>query len=320
MRFFCGKALAAWLGLSLLSGLGCQKTHDRFRSVTDDLGHRVAIKKDVQTIVSLVPTNSELVCLLDCERLRGATRYDRFPQELRDRVREKKIRIIGGGFDPNLELIVEIEPDLILADGPSQQKATLPLRRMGLPVLSLYGQNIQWVKKDFLLLGEIMDRREKARAIVAEVEARLDEVRKKIGRQQRKRVYLQTWPNPMITVGKNSFAQSLLTLAGGINVFEDMPFDSGQVSTEWIIQRNPEVMIFTDNQVDFVHRILKRAEWREIDAVRNHRICLIHETNLRRRIYFTEGVRTLYECLYGQGGRGVGLHGRRAKTPAPGIP
>lgn len=285
--------------------LGCHPPPlEADRTITDDLGQKVKIKRDIKSVVSLVPTNSELVCLLDCERLKGGTRYDRFPEELVRRVQEKKIRIIGGGFDPNLEMIVEIGPDLILANGPSQQRITLPLKRLGFPVLSLYAQDIDWVKKDFLLLGAILNRQAKAKAIVAEVDRALDEIRHKIGSQKRKRVYVQTWPNPMITVGKGSFSQSLLTLAGGTNIFEDMPFDSGQVSTEWIIKRNPEVMIFTDNQLEFVNRIMNRPEWQQVDAVKNNHICLIHETNLRRRIRFTDGVRKIYECLFERHGHG----------------
>ena len=268
------------------------------RTIIDDLGERVIIKRDIKRIVSLVPSNSELVCLLDCDRLYGGTRYDRFPDELVKRVKEKKIKIIGGGFDPNLEMIIEIGPDLVLANGPSQQRVVLPLKRMGYPVLSLYPQNIDRLKRDFLLLGEILGRKAKARKIVQDVERGLKEIQKKTRQKKRKRVYLQTWPNPMITVGKGSFSQSLLTLAGGINVFEDMPFDSGKVSIEWIIKRNPQVLIFTDNQAEFVKKIIKRPEWRQIAGVKNNHICLINEAYLRRRIQFLDGVEKIYECLF----------------------
>ncbi len=210
------------------------------------------------------------------------------------------MKIIGGGFDPNLELIVEIGPDLILANGPSQQKAVTPLKRLGYPVLSLYAQNIDWLKKDFLLLGKILNRTARARAILEEVDQGLREIQTKTARKKKKRVYLQTWPDPMITVGKGSFSQSLLTLAGGINIFEDMAFDSGKVSIESIIKRNPEVMIFMNHHLDFVNRIVKRPEWRELDAVKNNHICLIHEANLRRRIQFLDGVNKIYRCLFGK--------------------
>lgn len=252
----------------------------------------------MKRVVSLVPTNSEHVCILDCDRLYGGTRYDHFPEELVKRVKEGKIKIIGGGFDPNLEMIIEIGPDLILANGPSQQRVVLPLKRMGYPILSLYPQNIEQLKRDFLLLGEILGRKAKAIKIVKEVESRLKEIQKKTRPKKRIRVYLQTWPNPMITVGKGSFSHSLITLAGGINVFGDMLFDSGKVGIEWIIKRNPQVLIFTDHQAEFVKKIVKRPEWRQIAGVKNNHICFINEAFLRRRIQFIDGLEKIYECLF----------------------
>jgi iron complex transport system substrate-binding protein len=279
--------------------IGCQTApEENGRSVIDDSGQKFIIKRDVKKVVSLVPTNSELVCLLDCDRLYGGTRYDRFPAELVKRVEEKKMKIVGGGFDPNLEMIIEIGPDLILANGPSQQRVVLPLIRMGYPVLSLYPQNIEGLKRDFMLLGEILDRKAKAEKIVRGLEKGLREIHKKTKQNKRKKVYLQTWSDPMITVGKGSFSQSLLTLAGGINVFEDMPIDSGKVSIEWIIKRNPEVLIFTDNQAEYVNKIIKRPEWRQIVGVKNNHICLISETHLRRRIQFLDAVEKIYDCLF----------------------
>lgn len=285
--------------LTFLFFLSCRPTpQERERVIIDDLGHRIKIKRDVKRVVSLVPTNSEHVCILDCDRLYGGTRYDHFPEELVKRVKEGKIKIIGGGFDPNLEMIIEIGPDLILANGPSQQRVVLPLKRMGYPILSLYPQNIEQLKRDFLLLGEILGRKAKAIKIVKEVESRLKEIQKKTRPKKRIRVYLQTWPNPMITVGKGSFSHSLITLAGGINVFGDMLFDSGKVGIEWIIKRNPQVLIFTDHQAEFVKKIVKRPEWRQIAGVKNNHICFINEAFLRRRIQFIDGLEKIYECLF----------------------
>ena len=285
--------------LTFLFFLSCRPTpQERERVIIDDLVHRIKIKRDVKRVVSLVPTNSEHVCILDCDRLYGGTRYDHFPEELVKRVKEGKIKIIGGGFDPNLEMIIEIGPDLILANGPSQQRVVLPLKRMGYPILSLYPQNIEQLKRDFLLLGEILGRKAKAIKIVKEVESRLKEIQKKTRPKKRIRVYLQTWPNPMITVGKGSFSHSLITLAGGINVFGDMLFDSGKVGIEWIIKRNPQVLIFTDNQAEFVKKIVNRPEWRQIAGVKNNHICFINEAFLRRRIQFIDGLEKIYECLF----------------------
>jgi iron complex transport system substrate-binding protein len=297
-----GKATtsAAVFFFLLFFPVGYPLLEEKERTLIDDLGQRVKLKGDVKRIVSLVPTNSELVCLLDCELLKGGTRYDRFPEELVKRVKEKKIEIIGGGFDPSLEKIVEIGPDLILTDGPSQQRVVLPLKRMGYPVFSLYPQDIEGIQKGFLLLGEILERQARAKTIVDEVEKGLKEIQKRTRQVKRKRVYVQTWSDPMITVGQASFSQWLLSLAGGVNVFEDMPFDSGKVSAEWIIQRNPEVLIFVDKQEEFVKKILKLPEWKQIDGVKNHHICFIDAAYLRRTIQFLEGVHKIHECLFAQ--------------------
>lgn len=269
------------------------------RTFIDDLGYPVRIRRDVKRIVSLLPSNSEMVCLLDCERLKGGTRYDRFPEELVRRVREKEIEIVGGGFDPSLEKIVEIGPDLVLVDGPSQQRIAFPLKKMGHAVFSLYPRDMDGIRRDFLLLGEILGREEKARRILADVETGLEDFRRKTRGNVKKRVYLQTWPEPMITVGKNSMSQWILELAGGINVFGDMPFDSGKISLEWVVQRDPEVLIFVDSRREFADRIQKLPGWREIDGVKKNHICFVEATYLRHTVQFLDGVKRIHRCLFG---------------------
>lgn len=269
------------------------------RTFVDYLGYPVTIQKDVRRIVSLLPSNSEMVCLLDCGRLKGGTRYDRFPEELARRIEERRIEIVGGGFDPSLERIIGIGPDLILVNGPSQQRITLPLKRMGFPVFSLYPKDMDGIRRDFLLLGEILGMEEKARKILVDVEAGLEDFRKRTRGHAKKRVYLQTWPEPMITVGKNSMAQWILELAGGINVFGDMPFDSGKISLEWVVQRDPEVLIFVDSRKEFADTIRKLPGWREIDGVKKNRICFVEAAYLRRTVQFLDGVHRIHRCLFG---------------------
>lgn len=270
----------------------------------DDLGYRVEVDIPVRRVVSLVPTNSEMVCLLDCDRLKGGTRYDQFPRELPARIREGRIEIIGGGFDASLEKIVQLDPDLILANGPSQQKIAAPLRRMGYPVLSVWPRDFDGLKRDFLLLGEIVGRRRKTNEILAEVERGFVKIQGKTEGKKKKTVYLQMWSDPMITVGKESFPNWLLTAAGGLNVFEDLTLDSARVSLESLIQRNPEVLIFLSGQEDFVKRTVQRPEWRAIRAVQRSHICFVEETDIRRSIQFLEGLVKIQTCLFGGGPAG----------------
>ena len=156
IKGYSTSAVGVFMLLSSLAGL----SFARSRTIVDDLGFKVAVRDDIRRVVSLVPTNSEMVCLLDCERLKGGTRYDAFPAELKARLEAKQIEIVGGGFDANLENIVRLRPDLILTNGPSQQRFAMPLRNLGYSVLSLWPRDMAGLKRSFLLLADLLGREE----------------------------------------------------------------------------------------------------------------------------------------------------------------
>jgi ABC-type Fe3+-hydroxamate transport system substrate-binding protein len=267
------------------------------RMVVDDLGFKVAVKSNIKRVVSLVPTNSEMVCLLDCERLKGGTRYDQFPAKLKKRVQANHIEIIGGGFDANLEKIVQLQPDLILTNGPTQQRFAVPLKNMGYSVLSIWPRDMAGLKKDFLLLGELLAQEKKAKSTIDDMQRRFALTQIKAMNKPKKKVYLQMWTEPLITVGKLSFPDWLVAAAGGINIFGDLPFDSAQVSLESLIQRNPEVLIFLAEQERFVKTLPKRPGWSSIRGVRDSHFCFIDEPDIRRSIEFLDGLAKIQNCL-----------------------
>jgi iron complex transport system substrate-binding protein len=272
----------------------------RSRTIVDDLGFKVAVKDDIRRVVSLVPTNSEMVCLLDCERLKGGTRYDAFPAELKARLETKQIEVVGGGFDANLESIVRLRPDLILTNGPSQQRFAMRLRNLGYSVLSLWPRDMAGLKRSFLLLADLMRREEKARELINDMERGFAAIEARTLNKAKKRVYLQMWTEPLITVGKQSFPDWLVSAAGGTNVFGDLPFDSGQVSLEALIRRDPEVLIFLAGQEPFARNIVKRPGWSSIRGVRDGRFCFIDEPDIRRSIGFLDGLKKIQQCLFAE--------------------
>jgi len=278
------------------------------RIIVDDLGFKVEVNQNIQRIVSLVPTNSEMVCLLDCQRLKGGTRYDQFPEELKRRTQLKQIEIIGGGFDANLEKIVQLQPDLILTNGPTQQRFAVPLKNMGYSVVSLWPRDMDGLKRDFLLLAELLGQEKKAKSVIDNMQRRFSLIEAKVKNKPRKQVYLQMWTDPLITVGKSSFPDWLVAAAGGINVFGDLPFDSGQVGLESIIQRNPEVLIFLAAQEPFVKTLTKRLGWSTIRGVRASHFCFIDEPDIRRSIEFLDGLAKIQDCLF---------RDKRVNQPAP---
>jgi ABC-type Fe3+-hydroxamate transport system substrate-binding protein len=268
------------------------------RMVTDDLGYEVTLSDDIRRVVSLVPTNSEMVCLLDCARLVGGTRDDQFPAELTKRVRLKQIEVVGGGFDASLEAIVRLGPNLVLTNGPSQQRFAAPLKRLGYSVLSLWPSDLAGLEKSFLLLAGMLDQREKAQRIIADMRRRFAAIEARAAGKPQKRVFLQMWPDPLITVGRNSFPDWLVRAAGGVNVFGDIQFDSGQVSLEALIERDPDVLIFLAGQERFARAIARRPGWSSIRGVQENHFCFIEESDIRRSVGFLEGLAKIQRCLF----------------------
>jgi cobalamin transport system substrate-binding protein len=289
-------AVSALLLLPWLAGLSLARS----RTVVDDLGFKVSVKDDIRRVVSLVPTNSEMVCLLNCARLKGGTRYDAFPAELKARLETKQIEVVGGGFDANLESIVRLRPDLILTNGPTQQRFAMPLRNLGYSVLSLWPRDMAGLKRSFLLLADLLGREEKAHELIDDMERGFAAIEARTLNKAKKRVYLQMWTEPLITVGKQSFPDWLVSAAGGTNVFGDLPFDSGQVSLEALIRRDPEVLIFLTGQEPFARSIVKRPGWSSIRGVRNGRFCFIDEPDIRRSIGFLDGLKKIQQCLFAE--------------------
>lgn len=298
------RAAAAFLIIYLI-GAGCWHlpvATAQAQTVIDDLGFHIAIRHKIRRVVSLVPTNSEMVCLLDCDRLVGGTRYDYYPDELPKRMARKQIDVIGGGFDANLEKIVQLQPDLVLTNGPSQQRFAVPLKNLGFSVVSLWPRDMYGLVKDFLLLGELTGQERKAQSFIRDMRQRFQAIVGKSNNQPKKRAYLQMWTEPLITVGGASFTDWLVRAAGGVNIFGDLPFDSGQIGLESLIQRNPQVLIFLAEQAPFVKTLPRRPGWSSISGVRDGHFCFIDEPDIRRSIMFIEGLAKVHNCLFSNPG------------------
>jgi iron complex transport system substrate-binding protein len=235
---------------------------------------------EVNRIISLAPSITEILFALGLEnKIVGVTRYCDHPPEA------KNIDRIGGYYDPNYELIVAKEPDLVIM--LNEHEADARLSQLGVRYLKVKNLTIEDIKNGILKIGQVCAAEKKAREIVADVDERLDEIRAKTEGLKRPKVLLCVGKNmgsagleEIFIAGKGNFYDDLLNLAGGANVYDNAAFVYPQISREGIIRLNPDVIIdlISKEESKSVSRDRVMKQWlilEGVKAVDEHRIYIL---------------------------------------------
>jgi len=196
-----------------------------------------------QRIVSLSPSNTEIVYALGMgDKLVGNTTYCDYPAAAKDKPK------IGGFSTVEVEKIVALQPDLILAGNIHLAKVVPQLLNLGLPVFVLDPKNLTDVLNSITLASKVMNAQVKGRELVESMQDRIDAVKAKtvnLPDAQRVRTLLLIWHNPPMTVGPNTFIYELILLAGGTSVSKGMADGFPTMGLESIISADPQVVITT---------------------------------------------------------------------------
>jgi iron complex transport system substrate-binding protein len=212
-------------------------------AIVDDLGRSVSIEGMPQRIISLVPSNTEILFALGLgDKVVGVTEFCNYPAEVLDK--EK----VGGFSTPDIEKIIALQPDLILA-GSIHAKEVIPaLEERGLAVFALAPQSLDGILEDIRMVGKITGEEDEASKLVAQMEARIEAITDKTERlkpQERPRVFFITWHDPLKSMGSKSFPHELIEKAGGVNIFQDVEERNFQVEFETVVYCDPQVIIVT---------------------------------------------------------------------------
>lgn len=250
---------------------GCQPVFQP-GTLTDDLGRQVTIEAPPQRIVSHVPGITELLFALGLgERVAGVSDFCNYPEEAK--LKEK----VGGYFDPSVEKIVALEPDLVLTDGYVDY-LMVQLEQLGIPCIVLQPQDIDGILKNIELVGRATGVEKKAAEVVADLEVRMNNVTQKVKDASRPRVFYTfatiDLSNPW-TAGPGSFVDSLIALAGGENIGVKASAPWVQFSIEELVNSDPEIIIVDaghGSAVTPVEELKAQPAWREITAIKENRI------------------------------------------------
>ena len=209
--------------------------------ITDQAGKVVRIEKEPEKIVSLAPSNTEIVYALELQdKLVGVTGYCDYPEAAQ---RKPKI---GGFSDVDIEKVVAMEPDLVLAANMHKDEITPGLERLGITVLTIDPKTIDDVLLAIDLVGIAMGHREAAASVTAEMGNRIEAVTSKtaeLSDAQRMKVLYIVWHDPLMTVTSITRIHEMITKVGGINIAADLGGDYPAISLEAVLMADPQVII-----------------------------------------------------------------------------
>lgn len=220
-------------------------------------------------IVSLGPPVTEQIFLLGCgDNLVGVTVYCQRPPQAKEKTK------IGTVLQPDVEKIVSLEPDLIIATPLTNAKSVAAIEKLGLNVKSFTTcKNFDELCAQFTELADLVGAGNRGRQIVGECKKKLEAITANVKPDRKSRVFIQLGANPLFTANKSYFIHNLVELAGGVNVAADAP--SGMYSMETVIAQNPDVILIPGmgNFVDEAKKDWSRLN--TVNAVKNDRIYVI---------------------------------------------
>ncbi len=258
----------------VLTSLACTEQRAAPSAAADYYGVPVArgTHSDPARIVSLDPTSTELLFALGAgARVVGRTSWDVWPDSAR------LVPDVGPGLRPNVEAVLARHPDLVVLYASNDNRAAASqLRASGARVLALKVDRIEDFRRATRLLGAAVAESARAELVVDSVDRTLERVRRATEPLPHPRVFWHIWDAPIFTIGGGSFLDELVRIAGGRNIYSDLPQPSPQVSLEDIIQRDPQWVLAGPLGA---RTIMHDPAWRALPAVRAGRV-LVVDTNL----------------------------------------
>ena len=220
--------------------------------------------QNYRRIISLGPYVTENLYLLGMDKeIIGVTIHEK---EERKRGKE----IIGTLLEPNIEKILSLNPDLVIASKEGNRPQVVEkLKFVGLKVIVMDEIfNFNDICKNFLYLAKILGKEKVAKGVVKNEIKRLKKLQKEFTRDNIKKVFFCLGIKPLFTAGKKTYIDDMIRFAGGKNIFDDINRKYIAVSFEEVIKRKPDVIIQVKmGEFDFLWN-----KFKNIKAVKNNKV------------------------------------------------
>lgn len=270
--------------------------------ITDSTDHTITIESEPTEIISVIPSNTEILFALDLgDKVVGVTENDTYPDEVFD------IETVGD-FEPNVEKIISLNPDLVLAHESSVNSSFDAFEQIQNAGINVYfvsdAQSIEETYDMIEEIGVVTGAKEVAEQVVAEMKddfSSIQTIAKEISEDERKTAMFEISPEPEIfTGGQGTFFNELIELVGAENAAKELD-GWVQVDPEAIVDLNPDVIltVYGHYVEDAKEQILNRKGFSEVSAIKNEAIYDVNEDLVSRPgPRLVEGAKEIGRAIY----------------------
>lgn len=234
--------------------------------------------KEPQRIVALAPHIVENLFAIGAgDRIVGTVDYADYPAQANE------IERVGGYYGINMERLLSLKPDLVLAWKTGNKAEDLAyIEKLGIPVAYSNPDQVDNVADELRKLGELTHLKTRADRVATKFEVKLAAIRASQQDKPPVSVFYQLWPEPMMTVGGNTWINQLLTICHADNVFANSETDYPRISIENVLVSKPEVIIIPDEKSKKPQPQIDWRQWPELPAVQHNQFISVNADLLHR--------------------------------------
>lgn len=242
-------------------------------TVIDQAGRTVTVPSDPVRIISLAPNITEILFAVGAGgKIVGVSEFSNYPAEA------ARLPQVGSYIKPNLEAIIALAPDLVIATADGEKRAEIDrLAALGIPVYIINPRTINGVIATVREVGRLAGRRNEGEAAADEMERDVARITALVAGLVPVKALLVVNTNPLITVNGNTFQDEMIRAAGGTNIAAAESIRYPTLTYEEVVVRAPGVIIMTTMSPDEDYRSVTAAWLRftTVPAVKSGRIFVI---------------------------------------------
>jgi iron complex transport system substrate-binding protein len=240
------------------------------REVTDELGRKIQIPQNIRRVVSLAPSITETLYALGLQdRLVADSDYCDYPPEA------KRKPHVGGTISPSIETIASLHPDVVLVNkGINRLDTVNSLASLGIPSYAFDPHSVAEILTSTQRLADLLGAAQAGDTLATKLRRDLAETRERVAPYPPRRVLYVVWPQPLISIGPDTFMADALRYSGAISIVNE-PQSWPQISLEEVARLQPDFLVFSGSHMASasvnIEALAESPGWRILNAVRDHR-------------------------------------------------